>query len=381
MAASTTTPERSGLSLQTAEVAQASTMNTFQSLPSSSLLPASHADGLPVVRMLDVQPEWLLSTQEAALEPDLPIVDAHHHLWERAGGYLLDDLLADLATGHKVVATVYLQCGYAYASDGPVSLRPVGETEFVKGVALQAALQGEKTRVCAGIVGYANLELGDEVDGVLEAHVAAAGGRFRGVRHISARHDDFNASLLGPAPADLLQRVSFRRGLARLQASGLSYDAWLFHTQIDELTDLARAFPDLPMVLNHVGGPLAIGPYAGKRNEVFSVWHESIKRLAGCPNVSIKLGGLGMAIGGFEFHKQTLPPSSTQLAAAWAPYLHACIESFGAKRCMFESNFPVDKAMCSYAVLWNAYKRIVAGASASEKAFMFSESATAFYRL
>ena len=135
------------------------------------------------------------------------------------------------------------------------------------------------------------------------------------------------------------------------------------------------------MVLNHVGGPLAVGPYAGKRNEIFSVWHESIKRLAGCPNVSIKLGGLGMAIGGFEFHKQTLPPSSTQLTAAWAPYLHACIESFGAKRCMFESNFPVDKAMCSYAELWNAYKRIVAGASASEKAFMFSESATAFYRL
>ena len=356
-------------------------MPTLPTIPVPSALPDFDTNGLPFIRILDLQPEWLQARHEIALEPDLPIVDPHHHLWDRAGGYLLDELLADLATGHNVVATVFLQCGYAYRSTGPVSLRPVGETEFVADIARQAEQRGEKTRVCAGIVGYADLELGDEVDAVLQAHIDAAGGRFRGIRHISARHDAFNASLLGPAPADLLQRVKFRRGLARLQALGLSYDAWLFHTQIDELTDLARAFPDLPIVLNHIGGPLAVGPYVGKRAEVFLVWRESIKRLAACPNVSIKLGGMGMAIGGFEFHKQALPPSSEQLAAAWAPYVHACIESFGAQRCMFESNFPVDKAMSSYAVLWNAYKRIAAGASVSEKAWLFSDSASAFYRL
>ena len=339
-------------------------------------------DGLPIIRMLGLQPAWLQTRLEEALEPDLAIVDPHHHLWDLAGGYLLDDLLADLATGHKVVATVFLQCGYAYRGTGPVSLRPVGETEFVASVARQAEQRGVKTRVCAGIVGYADLELGDEVDAVLQAHIDAAGGRFRGVRHILARHDAFNASLLGPAPAGLMRRVKFRRGLARLQAMGLSYDAWLFHTQIDELVDLAQALPGLPIVLNHAGGPLGVGPYAGKRDEVFSEWRESIRRLAAsCPNVSIKLGGLGLAIGGFDFHKQALPPSSEQLAAAWTPYMHACIEAFGARRCMFESNFPVDKATCSYGVLWNAYKRIAAGATEAEKAWLFSDSASAFYRL
>ena len=339
------------------------------------------ADGLPVIHHLGLKPAWLATRHEDALEPGLPIVDPHHHLWEREGGYLLDELVADLTSGHRIVATVFAQCGYAYRTSGPEALRPVGETEFVAGVAAEAERRGVATRVCAGIVGHANLELGDAVEEVLQAHIDAGKGRFRGIRHISARDEGFNASLLGRPPIDLFQRPGFRRGLARLQAMGLSFDAWLYHPQIDQLADLARAFPDLPMVLNHVGGPLAVGPYSGRRDEVFAVWRTAMKKLSECPNVSVKLGGLAMAICGFEFHQQPQPPSSEQLAVAWGPYLQAPIELFGARRCMFESNFPVDKAVCSYAVLWNTFKRVAAGASADEKAWLFKGSADSFYRL
>ena len=260
-------------------------------------------------------------------------------------------------------------------------MHPVGETEFVASVARQAEERGLKTRVCAGIVGHADLELGDDVAPVLAAHIEAGQGLFRGIRHINARHEQFNGSLLGRPPADLFQRPGFRRGLAQLQALGLSFDAWLYHTQIDQLTDLARAFPDLAIVLDHVGGPIGVGPYRGKRDVAFAEWQASMKELATCPNVRVKLGGLAMALCGFDFHKQPVPPSSEQLAAAWAPYLQGSIDLFGARRCMFESNFPVDKAMCSYAVLWNAFKRVAASASADEKAWLFKGTANEFYRL
>ncbi len=339
------------------------------------------ADGLPILRHLSLQPAWLDTLREEALEPDLQIVDPHHHLWEREGGYLLDELIADTSSGHNIVATVYSQCGYAYRSTGPVAMQPVGETEFVASVARQAEEHGLKTRVCAGIVGHANLELGDDVAPVLAAHIDAGKGLFRGIRHINARHEQFNGSLLGRPPADLFQRPAFRRGLAQLQALGLSFDAWLYHTQIDQLTDLARAFPELPIVLDHVGGPVGVGPYRGKRDVMFTEWQASMKELATCPNVRVKLGGLSMALCGFDFHLQPVPPSSEQLAAAWAPLLQGSIDLFGARRCMFESNFPVDKAMCSYAVLWNAFKRVAAGASADEKAWLFKGTANEFYRL
>ena len=209
----------------------------------------------------------------------------------------------------------------------------------------------------------------------------AGEGRFRGVRHINARHEAFNASLLGRPPADLFQQTGFRRGLAALQAAGLSFDAWLYHTQITQLTDLARAMPQLPIVLNHVGGPLGVGPYHAQGARAHREWRAAMKELATCPNVLLKLGGLAMAICGFDFHRRAVPPSSQELATAWAPYLQDGIELFGAERCMFESNFPVDKAMCSYAVLWNAFKRVAAGASASEKASLFHDTANRFYRL
>lgn len=319
---------------------------------------------------------------EAILEPALPIVDPHHHLWERDGqGYFLDELLADTGSGHNIVATVFAQCAWAYRTDGPEALRPVGETEFVAGIADEAARRGSKTRVCAGIVGHADLTLADGVDAVLEAHLAAAGGRFRGIRHLTARDEGFRAGIAPPPPAGMMGTAPFRAGFARLAGFGLSFDAWLYHTQIPELTRLARDFPGTPVVLDHVGGPLGIGPYQGRRDEVFGTWRSAVQELAGCPNASVKLGGLAMLVAGFGYHERPRPPASAELAAAWRPYIETCIAAFGPDRCMFESNFPVDKAMCSYVALWNAFKRIAEGALADEKRALFHDTAARFYRL
>ena len=331
-----------------------------------------------------IRQDWLDRWQEEILDPELPIVDPHHHLWDRpgrGGRYLLDELLADLNSGHHIVATVFLQCRSMHRAAGPEELRPVGETEFVNGVAAMSASGGYgPARICAGIIGHADLRLGERVQAVLEAHRRAGGGRFRGIRHSAA----WDASISRPANAPqpgLLADASFRAGFARLAPLDLSFDAWLYHPQIDELTALARAFPDTRIVLDHVGGPLGIGAYAGRRDEVFGRWAASIRELATCPNVSVKLGGLGMVIAGFDFHLEPEPPSSEQLAAAWRPYIESCIQAFGPARCMFESNFPVDKASYSYAAYWNACKRLAQGASATEKAELFSRSAARFYRL
>jgi L-fuconolactonase len=325
---------------------------------------------------------WLAKLSEDILEPDLPIVDPHHHLWDHGGNtYFLDNLLADVNSGHNVVATVFLQCFWAYRTSGPEELKPVGETEFVASVAAEAERRKTKARICAGIVGYTDFRLGDKVNTVLEAHIAAGAGRFRGIRQISARHKDFLASMSTPPEFGLLADPAFRAGFARLGKYGLSYDAWLYHTQIGELVDLARAFPETPIVLNHVGGPLGVGPYRGKGEAVFAEWRAATRILATCPNVHMKLGGLAMVVNGFDFHENVLPPSSGELANAWRPYMEALIEDFGANRCMFESNFPVDKAMCSYPVLWNAFKRIASSCSAAEKAALFHDTAAGFYRL
>lgn len=337
---------------------------------------------LPVMRHPEVRSAWLAGLHEEILDPALPIIDPHHHLWELSPGYLLDDLLADIETGHNIVATVYVQCGYAYRVDGPEAMKPVGETEFVASVAQEATRRGVRSRVCEGIVGFADLTLDDDaLDEVLTAHIEAGGGRFRSIRHIVARHEAFMASLLTPPPLHLLNDREFRRGVSRLPQFGLSFDAWLYHTQIDELADLAHACPEVSIVMNHLGGPLGVGPYQGRHSDTFREWTASLDQLASCPNVSVKLGGLAMAIMGFEFHKQPLPPSSGELANAWQPYIDACVERFGAQRCMFESNFPVDKAMCSYQVLWNAYKRMASGVSAQEKAALFHDTAASCYRL
>jgi L-fuconolactonase len=341
-----------------------------------------------------------MAEDEPILDPDLPIVDPHHHLWDWtsrladapppkhefekvyriAPRYLLDELLADLASGHRIEATVYIECRSMYRADGPVEFKPVGETEFVNGIAAQSAsgLYGAP-RACAGIVGHVDLTLGDGAAAVLEAHLARAPDRFRGIRHSASW--DADPSVLGPLgfrPKGLLEDGAFRRGFAHLARFGLSFEAWALEPQLPEVLSLASAFPDTAIVLDHVGAPLGIGAYRGRREERFDIWRRNIKALAAADNVVVKLGGLAMPFGGFEV--ESAPPSE-RLAALWRPYIETCIEAFGVDRCMFESNFPVDRYTCSYRTLWNALKRTAAGASADEKAALFGGVARRVYRL
>jgi L-fuconolactonase len=261
-------------------------------------------------------------------------------------------------------------------------LAPLGETEFVNGIAAMSAsgIYGP-ARVCAGIVGFADLTQGGRIDPLLEAHLRAS-ERFRGVRHCSVWDADKSIkSTPMDFPRGLLLDAKFREGFARLGEYGLSFDSWIYHPQIAELADLAGAFPGTPVILDHVGAPLNVGVYAGKRNEVFQDWRRSIGELARRPNAYVKLGGMGMHLFGFEFEHRETPASSEELANAWRPFVEVCVEAFGADRCMFESNFPVDKRSCSYAVLWNAYKRLASACSASEKEALFFETAKQVYRL
>ena len=331
-----------------------------------------------------VRENWLNRRQESVLEPELPIIDPHHHLWLRPGSrYLFDDYLQDAASGHNLVATVFIQCRSMYRTSGPVEMRPVGEVEFVNGVAAmsESGLFG-KTKVAAGIVGQADLTLGARVEPVLAAEMRAGGGRLRGIRHIVAWDEE--SSLRNPAypaPKGLLSDRTFREGFALLDRFGLSFETWLFHPQIGELADLASAFPETKILIDHSGGPLGVGPWRGKRNEVFADWSRSMKELAKHPNVYVKVGGLGQMQQGFDLNERPEPPSSGMLADTFRPYAETCIEAFGASRSMFESNFPVDKVSYSYPVFWNACKLLARSASGSEKANLFAGTATRFYRL
>ena len=335
--------------------------------------------------MAAARDEWLRLTPEAPVEPSLPIVDPHHHLWDRPGdSYLLDGFLQDVnGAGHNIVSTVFVECREFYRQDGPLELQPVKETEVVQGIAARSASgQYGRTAVAAGIVGHADFTLGAAVSRVLEAHLAASPDRFRGIRHICTW--DASPAMKTPeprAPRGLMLDSSFRAGLACLKQYGLSFEAWLYHPQLPEAASLARAVPDVPMILNHIGGLLGVGPYAGKREEVFQVWKRGIAELARCPNVVVKLGGLGMSRSGFDWHTRPAPPSSTELIEATAPYYLSCIEQFGPTRCMFESNFPVDKLSYSYGVVWNAFKRMTEKFSQTERAALFHDTAARVYRL
>ncbi len=327
---------------------------------------------------------WLAQVIEEPLEPGLPIIDPHHHLWDHPEStYLLKELIRDTGSGHRVVATVFVECMSMYRAEGPEPMRPVGETEFVNGIAAQSASgQYGETRAAAGIVSFADLAMGAAVESVLQAHIAAAPARFRGIRHAAGfdPSPEIRNSHTNP-PADLYRSKRFREGFARLAPAGLSFDAWNYHRQIPELTELARAFPDTTIVLDHFGGPLGTGPYEGKRAEIFQQWKKDIADLARCSNVVAKLGGINMPINGFGWHKRPSPPTSDELVSATRDYYLHAIDAFGPDRCMFESNFPVDRASCSYLVLWNAFKKIAAGFSEQEKAQMFHATAARVYRL
>ena len=334
---------------------------------------------------LPPDPEWVARHSEPALEPELPIVDPHHHLWDRADGqlYLLPDLLADTGTGHNVVATVYVDCRSMYRKEGVQEMRPVGEVEFANGVAaMSASGRYGALRACAGIVSYADLRLGEKVRAVLEAEIVAGNGRFRGIRYATGwdPSEEIRRTHTNP-PQGLMADRTWRDGFAQLGKLGLTFDAWLYHPQLGELADLAAAFPLTPIVLDHIGGPLGYGPYASRHDEAFAAWKRSMAELALQPNVAVKLGGLGMPMGWFDFYQRPQPPGSQMLADAFKPWIETCIELFGASRCMFESNFPVDKITSGYGVLWNAFKRLAASASAAEKTALFAGTARRVYGL
>jgi predicted TIM-barrel fold metal-dependent hydrolase len=331
--------------------------------------------------------EWLgRRPSEAALEPALPIIDPHHHFWDtpHRGRYFLPELLADIGGGHNIVATVFLECQAMYRRLGPAAMAPVGEVEFVNGIAAMSASGNYgDCRVAEAIIGHAELTLGARVREVLEAQIAVGGGRFRGIRHgVSWDGDPAVAKFISRVvPPHLVRDATFRAGFAELAKLGLSFESWQYHPQLPDAIDLARAFPDTTIILNHVGGVLGVGPYRGRRQEILAGWRRDIVELAKCPNVNVKLGGMGMTSFGFDFHEREVPPGSEELAAAWRQYVEPCIEAFGVDRCMFESNFPPDKQSCGYTELWNAFKRITAGATAAEKTALYSGTAARVYGL
>ncbi len=330
---------------------------------------------------------WLAKRpREAALEPDLPIIDPHHHLWDtpHRGHYFLPELLDDIGGGHNIVATVFLECQAMFRAGGPPEMAPVGEVEFVVGQAAQSASgQYGKCRVAEGIVGHADLTLGARVRDVLEAQITSAGGRYRGIRYGIAwdGHESIGRYASRIVPPGTSTDKAWREGFAQLARLNLSFESWQYHPQLPEAIALAKAFPDTTMILNHVGGVLGVGPYRGRRQEILPEWRKNIVELAKHPNVNCKLGGVGMVSFGFDFHERDLPPSSEELSDAWRMYIEPCIEAFGVSRCMFESNFPPDKQSGGYTELWNAFKRITAGASVDEKRALYSGTAARVYRL
>ena len=328
-------------------------------------------------------PEWYAAVQEDIVDPERPIIDTHHHLWENTsmwGRYVLDDLWADTESGHNIEKTVFIDCRSGYRTDGPEHLRPVGETEFVAGVAAASAERAGAATIAA-IVSHANMRLGAAVEEVLAAHEEAGQGLFRGIRHAGPSDSTgtlTNAGRGWPCPYG---EADFREGVRTLGKLGYTYDTWHFFHQNRDYLALAQAVPDTTMILDHFGTPLGVGAYAGKQEEIFAQWKDDIAAIAECPNVFAKLGGLAMPDNGFGWDKRDTPPTSDEFAAAQRRYYLHTIECFGPERCMFESNFPVDKLSVGYHVMWNGMKKIVADFGEEEKHAMFRGTAEKVYRL
>ena len=330
--------------------------------------------------------DWLALTQEPTLEPDLPICDPHHHFWDGRPEripyprYLLHELLGDINSGHNVRSTVFVETRAMYRPDGPEELRPVGEVEFVQGLAAASAsgLYGP-SRAAASIVGHADLNLGERVEPVLEALQAASPNRFRGIRQSVAW--DPHPEVGNRQEEGTLASDNFRAGARVLARKGFSLEGSLVFPQLPKLADFAKAVPDLSIILIHIGGLTRTGPYANRDDEVLATWRSGIAAVAECPNVTIKLGGMGMPRLGFDWHARSKPVGSKELAESMAPYMNYCIEQFGPDRCMFESNFPPDKMSYSYNVMYNAFKRLSKDYSAGERAAMFHDNAARVYRI
>jgi predicted TIM-barrel fold metal-dependent hydrolase len=325
--------------------------------------------------------EWLGQLNEEIIDPDREIVDPHHHLWHHpATQYDLEGLWADTGSGHNITQTVFVECGSSYREDGPEHLKPIGETEYVaQQASLSARQKGQAT--IAGIVAHADLD-NPKLDDILDAHEEAGDGLFRGIRHAGAHaHHPEVLAIPGGAPEDLYETTAFRKGVARLGERGLSFDTWHYHYQNRAFLDLAKAIPGTIMILDHFGTPLGVGPYESQREEIFAAWKDDIAAIAECSNVVAKIGGLAMPDNGFGWNTRATPPSSDEFAEAQSRYYLHMISCFGPDRCMFESNFPVDRLSISYPILWNGLKKIASRFSEQEKNAMFSGTAKRVYRL
>ena len=324
------------------------------------------------------------AVREEIVEPDRPIIDTHHHLWETQtplwGRYVLENLWADTDSGHHIEKTVFVDCRSGYRTEGPEHLRPVGETEYVAGVAAASAGRNGAATISA-IVAHADLLLGGAVEDVLQAHGEAGGGLFRGIRHAGAHDTTATLTIAGRGRPCPYGEDAFRAGMRTLGRLGYTFDGWHFFHQNQDFLALARAVPETTMILDHFGTPLGVGAYAGRGEEIFTRWRDDIAAIAECPNTVAKLGGLAMPDNGFGWDTRDMPPTSDEFVVAQKRYYLHTIDCFGPDRCMFESNFPVDRLSISYPVMWNGMKKIVADFSEDEKHAMFYGTAARVYRL
>lgn len=328
---------------------------------------------------IELREDWLAQVSEDILDPDLEIVDPHHHLWRHGDAvYELDELQRDTGAGHNVVQTIYIECRSYYDKQAEPHMCSVGETAEV---ARKAGTIPAGRAQIDGIVAHADLRH-PELNAIIDAHETAGQGRLVGFRHAGAR-DSEPEKLMIPGRGDkgLYADPDFRRGLAILGERGLTYDTWHYHHQADEFLDLAKSVPETTIILDHFGTPLGVGRFENQTSTIWAKWQRDMEKLAKCSNVQAKLGGFCMPDNGWKWHEQAMPPTSDQLVAAQSDWYHDMIGCFGASRCMFESNFPVDRVSVSYAVLWNAFKKIAASYDKEEQARMFSGTARSVYGL